>query len=425
MPGVPLLNLGTALGGLVNGYQNYQQNNLANLVRQLQLQTAQRQAAGQSLAGQALAAGLLGQQETPTSPLQMLPGQGAGTPPPSPSGGGAQPGYAPPLPGAPPMPNGGAATAWSPQQGQQVGSTPPIFQQALPPPPSTIAGPDTGLPPGGQAAPGSGGDSDASIIPGTQTYAAPATQDEKTPAAPASGDGGDRGSVGQPPAGQSAAAGDNTAHTQYVSLPGGQTLSVPDLFQTMDPGKLAQRIATIAPPGTDPATILEATQDLVKLSNGNKEQQIQAGYLAKLLGAQVSLSNTATRTASQERIAAGREQSQQTIAAGHDAAAMARTQATNQARADLEAFKQGKLDARAADRIQQGTYKLALQAQQAGQAALAKQLSAINTQIRAIQAQMAGNNPDDAQAARLKQLGAAADALGAQMAAQGQQQSQQ
>jgi hypothetical protein len=88
MPGIPLLNLGAALGGLSQGWNQARQQGLQQAVQQLALQQAQRQQQAQTLAGLALQAGLFGNNQTQINPLSPMSGPVPGSP--STSGSGSQ-----------------------------------------------------------------------------------------------------------------------------------------------------------------------------------------------------------------------------------------------------------------------------------------------------------------------------------------------
>jgi hypothetical protein len=207
-------------------------------------------------------------------------------------------------------------------------------------------------------------------------------------------------------------------------------MPVPDFFRQIDTTKIAQGLAKLAPPGTDPAEIYEATAALLKLSSGNKEEQIQAALLGKALGGQYLLQRTEMADESRERVAASGQQSRENIAAGQEASrekvaagsqqtrldvanisAQTRLQVAQmsaQARSDLEAFKQSQIDVRSKARLDQTAARIQLAAQNAQANVLAKQASVIRGQMSAVKPQPDGTYTADQQ----KQLTGYADQLG-------------
>jgi hypothetical protein len=172
-------------------------------------------------------------------------------------------------------------------------------------------------------------------------------------------------------------------------------MAVPDFFRQIDTTKIAQGLAKLAPPGTDPAEIYEATAALLKLSSGNKEEQIQAALLGKALGGQYSLQRTQMADESRERVATSGQQSREKIAEGSQQTRLdvaninAQTrlqvaQLTAQARSDLEAFKQSQIDVRSKARLDQTAARIQQAAQNAQTGTLAKEASTIRGKISAI-----------------------------------------
>lgn len=399
MPGIPLLNLGTALGGLAGGWNQARSQGLQQALQQLMQQQYQDQSTGQALASLAAQAGLLNQPQTPLgqsfpSPQQPPTVNVANiTPPASSSGGGAQPGYAPPLsPGGPPAP--GDMTSADEVQlnadaGQdQFGAT----NQAI-----SAAGF------GNQTA--SSGGSDATPIP-TPTPT-------PTPSATPTGSGGGTPSVS----------------SVGIDMGNGQVIPMSTMFQQMDYQKLAQGIARIAPPGTSQADIYGAVIDLAKLAEGDKVQQQQAGLLMRaMLGGNFRLAEIDRQGQNQMNVANVRGQTSRDVAGmniqGRENVAQMNN-ATRMAIANQSAqLKQAGMQARSAvqwTQIAQKNQQLAQQLNIAGQREAAQ---AISQQLRALQARIAtfkpgpdGNFTDDQQ----KQLQAINDqiaSIGAKVGAQ-------
>jgi hypothetical protein len=439
MVGIPLMNLGTALGGLAQGWNQSQDTALRQAIQRLALQQQQQQAGAQTLAGLGLQAGLLNNQ--PMSPITNSPQ----LPP-------AQP--QPPMPGQASVPTpqqvynaGGnvdgppSATSWPPSNmpsqagtpapGVPIGTTfPPPPDQDTPripnqrlltaPPPSPPATPDqasaAGFPEGGAAVPADSGYGDPGTMPFLQRRAAnnlPVQQqgDTKGPAGTESGRGNDSG----PPASDSTLTisrdksdSSGAGGTPSLTFPNGQSMPIPDFFRSVDTTKIAQGLAKLAPPGTDPAEIYEATAALLKLSSGNKEEQIQAALLGKALGGQYSLArtemqvqgrheDTQTRAATQQTIATGNQQTRLDVANISAQTRLQVAQMSAQARADLEVFKQSKIDVRSKARLDQGAARMQQAAQNAQTGTLAKEISGIRAQMSAVKPDAGGNYTDEQQ----------------------------
>jgi hypothetical protein len=420
MPGFPL-NLETILGGVTQGWNQSQDTALRQAIQRMALQQQQQQRQAQTLAGLGLQAGLLNTQ--PMSPITNSPQL-----PPS------QPTAQPPMPGQPSVP-APSATSWSqpnpapqaqagtPAPGVPIGTTfppPPGATPApanMPPPPAT---PDqagaAGFPEGGAAVPADSGYGDPGSMPFLQRRAAnnlpvPPEGDTKGPAGTESGRGNDSG----PPASDSTLTisrdksdSSGAAGTPSLTFPNGQSMPVPDFFRQIDTTKIAQGLAKLAPPGTDPAEIYEATAALLKLSSGNKEEQIQAALLGKALGGQYSLARTQMADESRERVATSGQQSREKIAEGSQQTRLdvanlnAQTrlqvaQMSAQARSDLEVFKQSKIDVRSKARLDQGAARMQQAAQNAQAGNLAKEISGIRGQMSAVKPDAGGNYTDEQQ----------------------------
>jgi hypothetical protein len=402
MPGFPL-NLGTILGGVTQGWNQSQDTALRQAIQRMALQQQQQQQQAQTLAGLGLQAGLLNTQ--PMSPITNSPQ----LPP-------AQP--QPPMPGQPSAPAAPApsATSWNPPP-----NAAPAPANMPPPPPATPnqAG-AAGFPEGGAAVPADSGYGDPGSMPFLQRRSvnnlpAPQQGDTKGPAGTESGRGNDSG----PPASDSTLTipseksdSSGAAGTPTLTFADGQSVAVPDFFRQIDTTKIAQGLAKLAPPGTDPAEIYEATAALLKLSSGNKEEQIQAALLGKALGGQYSLQRTQMADESRERTAAVGAQSRENVAnigaqsreKTTEISAGARVQAANinaqtrlqvakmsaQARSDLEAFKQSQIDVRSKARLDQTAQRIQQAAQNAQATVLAKEASVVRGQISAVKP--AGSN---------------------------------
>jgi hypothetical protein len=403
MPGFPL-NLGTILGGVTQGWNQSQDQALRQAIQRMAMQQQQQQRQAQTLAGLGLSAGLLNTQ--PMSPITNSPQL-----PPS------QPAPQPPMPGQPSVP-APSATSW------------PAPSPSAPPPPvdsdsgfSIVPGTQTFAPPptGGDAQmPGSRGN--AAAVPPPQPGAATGQQvassepisvetlpppgakgsPAQTPAAPAKAPA----TASAPPAAdnQGGSTGSQGGGSDVVaSLPSGQSLPIPDIFRTLDPGHIAQRLTDLAPPGTDPATIYAATADLLKLSDGNKTEQIQAAYLGKLLGIQMQVQgrheDTQTRAATQQTIATGNQQTRTNIANLNSQTRLQIAQANSDARQSLEQFKQDRIDARNGARLAQTASRIQAQAVAARDQNLSRQAGTIRAQIAAVKPGADGTYSDGQQAA--------------------------
>jgi len=416
MVGIPLMNLGTALGGLTQGYQNYQTNQIQNAIRQLALTQAQRQNQAATLAGLGLSAGLLNQQpmQPISAPGPQPPPPGTASPPNDPGPGGhgtpTPAGLAtyPPLPTpdqltAPPLlnpnyqgPRGnflGAAGSDTPQD------TPPASGGAVMAPglfnlndvlaatdPEATQQPAPAQAPTPQRAPG-----DPPPAPGDPQPPAPASQQQQQPPA-----------AQQPP----------PANTLFISPE-----QVRDLFSTVDTNKLAQGLARIAPPGTDPATIYEATADLLKLANGNKEQAQQATAVLRAMGYNVQMRGQDIRaaTAAAGQAAATQRTGMQQAGAERRAelGASTRLQVANinaavrtqiaQNNLDFKYFHENRVDSRFQARMAQTAVRLYQAAIQGGAADLGRQVSDIRAQIMTIKPDAAGTYSPQ-QEAQLKRL---------------------
>lgn len=410
MVGIPLMNLGNALAGLTQGYQNYQTNALNNAIRQLQLSQAQRQQQAATLAGLGLSAGLLNQQPGANAPIQPI-----SSPQPPPPGQPSQPAAGTPPP--PAVPVGTTVPLGTPGPGQP-GFTPPADAT---PAPADLPPPDPGFPEGGQTDPGDpskAADKDYRDLPDMRrkTLQQPPPQPQQpAPASPAAQQ--------QPPAASTPAAG-TSPQDVTVALPGGQSVNISDLFSTLDTSKLAQGLAKLAPAGTDPATIYEATSDLLKLANGNKEQQIQAATLGKLLGIQMQVQGRSDVAEKHEAAATGRTEMTTTAAgqrteaqqAGADRRAQlaantrlavaninayVKTQ-TASANLDFKYYAEGQKDQRAAARLQQGTDKLLLAARQANALDVSREVGTIRAQLQTIKPDASGAYSPEQQAQMAK-----------------------
>lgn len=380
MPGIPLLNIGAALGGLSQGYNQSQQQGLQQALARLQLQQAQGQRNAQSLASLALQAGLLGNNNVQTNPLQSLP----------------QPGASPQVSvNAPQIQLPQNPAPQPPPPGVPVGTTNPPVPDNIPPQPA-----------------------DADIFDYNDAIAAGRAEaaDAASP-------------TPTPPPRQTASAGatDTTSDTSSappssnqqvgIQLPGGQTIDMSTMFKTVDYGKLAQGIAQLAPPGTSQADIYEAVLDLGKLADGDKVQQQQAGLLARaLLGGNFKLAaigqqqeGAMARTQLQQSGAQQRVETQQAGATGRtqlqQAGAEQRTQEQIASREKIAAAAQ-QLRAQG-QQIRNANQQQALALRQqaievalrnANRGDMAAQVTAIRARISTIKPDAAGNYSDQQQA---------------------------
>lgn len=434
MPGIPLLNLGYGLGGLVQGYQNQQSQGLQQALQRLALQQAQSQSNAQTLAGLALQAGLLNNpaQTNPLSPINNAATgpQPLAQPPLSPNQTGlittgTVPGVAQGTPtqnafnavagGQPPPPGGPPGTTYPPLPATQQTYTPPspyslddtrsgmVDQPPIyapgPGQPDTSQAPDTPQqqsppppPPPPAPAPSQNGD----------TSSAPARSDSSSAPSPGSGGGG-----------------------VAAVFPNGQSIDISSMFKTIDYQKLAQGIAQLAPRGTSQADIYAAVLDLGKLAEGDKVQQQQAGLIARtLLGGQFKLANTQmTTAAAQQRVdtqQTGAGQRQQAAIASREKIAQEQIDArkaiadqTLQLRRDAQNIR----DKNDQARIAQSAQRIAISAKNAGRAEIALQIQSLSRQIATIKPQADGSFTDQQQ----QQLKALSDRIAgwAAQAAQG------
>lgn len=434
MPGIPLLNLGYGLGGLVQGYQNQQSQGLQQALQRLALQQAQSQSNAQTLAGLALQAGLLnptsggGPLSQISNPLPQTGGAPAAAQPPA-AGGlittGTVPGVAQGTPtqnafntvagGQPPPPGGPPGTTYPPPPAtpvapQQTFTPPSPFslgeaQSAEDYPP--IYGPGPGQPNISQA-PNQQQSPPPPPAPAPQqtdqngdTSSAPARSDSSSAPSPSGG-----GGVG-------------------IQLPSGQVIDMSTMFRQIDYQKLAQGIAQLAPRGTSQADIYAAVVDLGKLADGDKVQQQQAGALLRaLVGGDFKLAATGMTTASAERrtaaTQAGAGERQAAGAASRERIAQANRESREKIAADAQQLRRDSMNIRNANdqaRIQQSAQRIAISAQNAGRAEIALQIQSLSRQIATIRAQPDGSFTDQQQ----QQLKALSDRIAgwAAQAAQG------
>lgn len=397
MPGFPLLNLGYGLGGLVQGYNNQQSQALQQSLQRLALQQAQGQQNAQSLASLALQAGLLGNNNVQTNPLQGLP---------------------------------------QPQSPQVAVSAPQINVPQNPAPqPPPAAQPQTAADNNTPADTGIFDYNDAIAAGRAEAADAAANQQVDprfvTPASQADMDRVDKvmGTTTSSPPPQSPPAPSQTASAGAsdttstpapsgnqqvgIQLPGGQTIDMSTMFKTVDYGKLAQGIAQLAPPGTSQADIFNAVLDLGKLADGDKVQQQQAGLLARaLFGGNFKLAaigqqqeGAMQRVQAQQAGAQQRVETQQAGATGRtqlqQAGAEQRTQEQIASREKMVAAAQelrkrgqdiSNSNKQAALSVEQGRAQTA--AQQAGRQDAALQISAVRARIGTIKPDAAGNYSD-------------------------------
>lgn len=383
-----LAGLGALGPGLSKGLEQTFQH---ERIRQ-QLAQEKQQAQARTLAGLALLRG-------------GLPGFG-----PSPTGGGMTfGGPTPPAPGAPsvpmipPMPQSASTPAAPPQpsdQGQIIPGA-PIFSP--PGTPVTQRGPGNEAPVPGPLAPS------RQLTQGDNIFAEPlsppATPQQQQPA-------------GQQQAQAPSASDTSTSDHVPVTLGNGQQFTVPELFRVVDPQALAQAIGK-ASPGADPAAIYEATADLLKLSNGNKNEQLQAAYLGRILGINMQIQgrreDTQARVAAQERgqdiTARGQDIRSADAAAGRDVrvseGAANRTSREGIAAGNRDAATQrmltreGRIDARQALREADTRWRAAMQQ---GDRAMALRIQQIRAQIAALVAHNPGSPPSTEDQKKIDEL---------------------
>lgn len=227
-------NIGTGLAGFMQGYRQQQQAEAQQALQRIAIQQAQRQALAQKLLGSAnLFSALGGGQPTPPP----MPGQ----------------------PSVPSFPQGSGAPSPAPSVGPSGGgaSTPPLALSAA----ESAAAVPTGDPPIPL-------DTDTPI--GEQP-----TGGTKSPGV-AEGDMGKPADVTPLPAKPT----EDTASPRMSMLE--QLLNPEHAYDAI--GKLRDRIAKAAPPGTDPAVVWEATQQLFKMSSGSAMERAQLGAYLKLAG---------------------------------------------------------------------------------------------------------------------------------------------
>lgn len=387
MPGSPLLNIGTALGGLTSGYNQSQNQAIQQALARLQLQQAQGAQNSQGLAALALQAGLLG--NSSPNPLQSLPTPTASSMP------GPTPVVAPQI-NVPQNP-----APQPPPPGVPVGTTNPPVPSDVPPQPA-----DAGI-----------FDYNDAIAAGRAEAAdAKAQQPQPTPSPSPPTPGPQSASAGASDTGDTTSA-PQTGGSVGIQLPGGQTIDMSTMFKTVDYGKLAQGIAQIAPPGTSQADIFNAVLDLGKLAEGDKVQQQQAGLLLRaLVGGNFKLTNTQMQTqAAQQRVntqaaaAQQRVDTQQTGATGRQSAAIASREKVAQEQiasrekiaSQAQDLRRQSMDIRNAN--QQRALDLRQQAvetamRNANRGDMATQITAIRARISTIKPDAAGNYSDQQQA---------------------------
>jgi hypothetical protein len=374
-----LLNLGTALGGFTQGYQNAENQRLQNQIRQLALSQALSQQRSQRLAAQYLQSGGFGNLlNTNTLPGGMpLPLPGGPTPPP------------PPMPGQP-------SIAAQPPQTAAAPTEPPVDPSEATFTPPEPTGPDAST---GYTA----------SVPGEwkEEYTTP--QPSAASMAPAQRPGPQTASTGASDAQQAPAPSGGGAG-------GGDAPPFPmlaQMFQRVDYGKLAQGIARIAPPGTDQADIYQAVIDLAKLAQGDKTEQIQAALIGKELG----LLNA-------RDIANMRDQTAQ-LGIRTRAATAAAGQAAQTGRTELQVGSREKIAAANLQfrtlaeqrRYDQRAQQLQLAAQREGRGQQALQIQRLRAQIATIKP-ADGVTYSDEQQKQLAQINARIEALGTQPATQ-------
>jgi hypothetical protein len=430
MPGFPL-NLGTILGGVTQGWNQSQDAALRNAIQRMAMQQQQQQRQAQTLAGLGLQAGLLNTQ--PMSPITNSPQ----LPP-------AQPAPQPPMPGQPSAPTpqqvynaGGnvdgppSATSWPPSNMPSQAGTPapgvPIGT-TFPPPPDqdTPRIPTQRLltaPPNAQPQTAAADEDEASaeaagggyfdlsdVIAQQRADAADAAAKRGQTPAPTAPARAPTSSA--PPAADNQGSSGSSTGSQgggsdiIATLPGGQQLPISTLFRSIDTTKIAQRLEQLAPPGTDPAEIYEATADLLKLSDGDKAQQQQSAYMAKLLFGDLQFqqrktlqdqrldASAANQQANRDvRVSEGQANRTTRIQAANISAQtrLQIAQLTNDARQNLESFKEDRIDARNTLRLQQTATRLQAAAVAAKDTNLSKQASVIRGQISAVKPQADGS----------------------------------
>ena len=381
MPGIPLLNLGTALGGFTQGYQNSRDSQMQNALRQLALQQYQSQQNAARIAGRGLMGGVLDQMQTGSPAPQPTGPASAQSPVPTPMPPFAGP--TPPPPGQPSAPKGDPSTA------DDAG-----YSSVLPP---DAGGP--AVPPPDQG----------NYWDQKSTGPAPAPAPQQTAAPPAT----DSSAQPKPV----------DTHVEFAA-PNGQSIGIPDFFRTVDTTKIAQGLAKLSP-GADPADIYQATSDLLKLANGNKNEQLQAAYLAKMMGVNMQIQGrkdvAEIGAGSREKVAAGNITSREKIAGQKDASAETRTQEQIKSREGIatqrDATTQRGQDIRSAvdkARLDQGAQRIQLTLQRNGQAVLANKVTALRGQLATIKPADGVNFTDDQQK-QMAQIGAQIAAIGDQM----------
>lgn len=447
MVGMPLLNLGTALGGLSQGYNQSQQQYMQRALQQLALQQAQSQQNAARLAGLGLQGGLLGRgntvpqmgaqaslpgiTRTPGQATSPIPPPSQQQPPSAGSGGDAV--YV--QPDAAYLPWAEQAQRWNPDKAIPSDQMNPAQGNGNQGPEGSI-GPEGPQGPAGQAgqviplSPQQGGDDTPSWMTtpifgagGTGTVlgqgGGQAPSLAPPPAATTSGTGAKptRPATAKPAEAQPAEKAPSASGNVAVNV-GNQQFDVPQLFNVLDPSKLAQGLARLAP-NADPADIYQATSDLLKLSSGNKAEQLQAAYLAKLMGINLQVHARHEDVETQQagagvRTAAGIAGRKEV--AGMNIAARGQIAAANQeirraANANLKDYRD--------QTLKNAVTRLAQQAAAQGNTTAGR---AISQQLRAIQIQLNAIKPadgvsySDEQVAQQKQLATQAQRLGDQLA---------
>lgn len=395
-----------ALSGFGPGYSQGTEGALRQSYLRQQLADQQRARQAQTLAGLALLRG-------------GIPGFGG-------TAGGAAAGFAgpqPPMPGA---------------------SSPPMTMPSAPPTPPPPAGPQvdpgslTGqiipghpiVSPGTASIPPMGGTLGASYEPPamrgtldspdlTPPAAPPATTQtlapgpgifaETLPPQQAAAPANTPAQPSPPPA----ADADTSQHV-VATTPQGQ-FTIPQIFQSVDPQAIARAIAQ-ASPGAKPDEVFAATEQLMKLANGNKAEQLQAAYVAKMLGMQMNIEahhqDTATRVAATER---GQDMSASNQAANRSSRENISSLNRQATAANLQTREKA-IDARAALRRADEIWRATMQR---GDRQTAARISTIRAQIAALaqKKDAAGIlQPDDQK--KLDELGAQLAAIGDALATQ-------
>jgi hypothetical protein len=212
----------------------------------------------------------------------------------------------------------------------------------------------------------------------------------------------------------SGSAGPGGGGTEQASAAGG-SLDRSSLFQQLlDPnhaykalGEMRDRIAASAPPGTDPAVIWEATQQLYKLTNGGATERAQLAAYLKMAGLDVKTSEGAANRGSREGIAEANRGSREKIVDTQTSARSASDDKKIAASQGKEEFRQGRIDARQALNIVERRRR---EAQANSDKQLDLQLKEIQKQISA-QGQIISNAPagSSAQKAAMQRLQELAD----------------